>query len=165
MEGRLLRLLRTLQERQVRFILVGGLSAVLQGAPIHTQDVDIVPLREPENLARLLGALAELEAVYRAQPERKLRPAAGHLQGPGHHNLTTRCGWLDVLGAIGREEGYEQLLPQSHELEIVAGLRVRVLDLEAYIAIKAALGSEKDLAALPILRQTLRERQSRGQAE
>ncbi|HET9783645.1 MAG TPA: hypothetical protein VFP94_01675 [Terriglobales bacterium] len=139
MEGRLLRLLRTLHAHQVQFILVGGLSAVLQGAPVHTQDVDIVPLREPENLTRLLAALQELGAVYRTQP--------------------------DVLGAIGRDEGYEQLLPQSHDLEIADNLRVRVLDLEAYIGIKAALGSEKDLAVLPILRQTLRERQRDGKSE
>jgi hypothetical protein len=154
-EGRLLRLLRTLHEHQVIFILVGGLSAVLQGAPIHTQDVDIVPLRQPDNLTRLAAALRELDAVYRAQPERRL-------QGPGHHNLTTRCGWLDVLGVIGRDKGFEQLLPQSHELEIADGWRLRVLDLEAYIGIKEGLGSEKDLAALPILRQTLRERRRSG---
>lgn len=165
MEGRLLRLLRALQDGGVEFILVGGLSAVLHGAPIHTQDVDIVPQREPQNLERLLRVLDGLDAVYRAQPERRLRPALGHLEGPGHHNLVTRDGWLDVLGEIGVQQGYEELLVKSPEMEVAPGLRVRVLDLETYIALKQHLGGDKDLAVLPVLRQTLRERARRGRRD
>lgn len=29
---------------EVRFVLVGGVSAVLHGAPLHTFDVDVLPL-------------------------------------------------------------------------------------------------------------------------
>ena len=36
-------LLEGLLEAGVTFILVGGLAAVVQGAPITTMDVDIVP--------------------------------------------------------------------------------------------------------------------------
>ena len=42
-------------------------------------------------------------------------------------------------------------------MDIGDGIRVRVLNLETVIAIKEQLASEKDIAALPILRQTLRE--------
>lgn len=158
MEGRLLRLLRLLREHNVAFILVGGLSGVLQGAPIHTQDVDIVPRRDADNVARLLELLQEIDARYRAQPERQLRPTARHLASSGHQNLTTTLGWLDILGEIGRSQGYEELLGKSHELEIAEGLQIRVLDLEAYIALKEQLGGEKDRAVLPTLRRTLEER-------
>jgi hypothetical protein len=37
------------------FILVGGLAAVIQGAPVTTMDVDVVHSQSPENIARLLS--------------------------------------------------------------------------------------------------------------
>jgi hypothetical protein len=45
-------------------------------------------------------------------------------------------------------------------MEIGAGVRVRVLDLAAIVTLKEELGGEKDLAALPILRRTLKLQQS-----
>ena len=42
-------LVEFLLSEQVRFVLVGGLAAVAQGAPLTTQDVDIVHARTPEN--------------------------------------------------------------------------------------------------------------------
>ncbi|MGH9520793.1 MAG: hypothetical protein ACRD2D_14130 [Terriglobales bacterium] len=158
MEGRLLRLLRCLQEGGVEFILVGGLSGVLNGAPIHTEDVDIVPRREASNLERLLSVLSGLDAHYRADPTRRLRPTAAHLASAGHQNLTTQLGWLDVLGTVGNDLAYPDLVPHSHRLEIAFDLAIQVLDLETYVKIKEALGTEKDRAQLPVLRRTLAER-------
>jgi hypothetical protein len=43
-------------------------------------------------------------------------------------------------------------------MEIESGMAVRVLDLETLIAVKEELGHPKDVAMLPVLRQTLRER-------
>jgi hypothetical protein len=49
------------------------------------------------------------------------------------------------------------MLLHSTEMDIGEGMRVRVLNLETLISLKEQLTSEKDLAVLPILRQTLRE--------
>ena len=59
------RLLRTLVEHGVDFVVVGGVSAALQGAPILTLDLDIVHRRNPGNVDRLLKAPESLEASYR----------------------------------------------------------------------------------------------------
>lgn len=75
----------------------------------------------------------------------------------GHLNLSTRYGPLDLLASVGRNLGFAELLPRSVEMDIGEGVRVRVLDLETIISVKESLASEKDLAALPILRQTLSE--------
>jgi predicted nucleotidyltransferase len=91
-------------------------------------------------------------------PERRLKPNASHLGSTGHLNLITRYGPLDLLGTIGRDLGYQELIPRSAELDIADGLHVRVLDLETLIAIKEQLGGEKDRAMLPILRRTLEEK-------
>jgi len=151
--------LRTLREGGVEFVLVGGVAAALNGAPFQTYDIDIVPARDEENLAKLLRVLDSIDAIYRMQPSRRLKPEASHLRSTGHHNLITSCGQLDVLGTIGRGLSYEDLLPHAVEMEIGGGVRVRVLDLATIIAVKEELGGEKDLAVLPLLRRTLAEKQ------
>ena len=139
-------------------MVVGGLAAVLNGAPVNTFDIDLVHSRNDTNIARLLEVLEELEAVYRIQPERRIRPSASHLTSAGHQNLLTRFGWLDLLGTIGRSLSYEDLLPHSVEMDVGEGIVVKVLDLETLIAIKEDLGGEKDRAVLPVLRRTLEEK-------
>ena len=49
--------LSILEESGAEFILVGGLAAVLQGAPVQTFDIDIVYSRAVENVQRLLAVL------------------------------------------------------------------------------------------------------------
>jgi hypothetical protein len=151
-------ILLELGRHNVDFIVVGGVAAVLEGAPVNTFDLDVVHSREQTNIARILKALDSLQAIYRTQPARALKPDASHLSSSGHQLLMTRFGPLDVLGSIGRLHGYEDLLPHTTELELGKGLRVRVLNLEKLIAIKEETGGEKDAATLPILRRTLQEK-------
>jgi hypothetical protein len=91
-------------------MIVGGVAATLLGAPITTFDLDFVHSTVPENVARLLAALADLDAFYRLQPELRRRPDASHLALPGHQLLQSRFGPVDFLGAIGRGRTYAGLL-------------------------------------------------------
>ena len=131
---------------------------MLQGAPINTFDLDLVHSRESENIERLLRALDSLDAIYRAQPDRRIKPTAAHLSSPGHQLLLTRFGPLDLLGMIGAGRGYKELLAHAVEMKVDDKLRIRVLDLETLIQTKEEVAGEKDAAALPILRQTLIEK-------
>jgi hypothetical protein len=72
--------------------------------------------------------------------------------------LRALCEADDLLASIGRGLTFAQLLRRCTEMAIAPGVRVRVLDLEVVISTKEFLASEKDLAALPVLRQTLKER-------
>lgn len=126
-----------------------------------TFDLDVVHARNPENIARLLSALQELEAVYRARPERQLRPDESHLAGPGHQLLLTTFGPLDVLGMIGKSRTWEDLRAHTQTMEIEPGEVVRVLDLKMLITVKEELGFPKDTAVLPVLRQALKEEADR----
>jgi predicted nucleotidyltransferase len=160
-----LKVLRTLTEHGVEFIVVGGVSAVLQGAVVYTADVDVVHRRTPENIQRLLRALDVLDAYYRLQPSRRLKPNASHVASPGHQLLTTSAGHLDLLGTIGESLSYEDLVERSEEMPIGEGFRVRVLDLDLLITLKQEAGREKDLAVLPILRRTLEEKRRMAAAK
>lgn len=141
----------------VEFIVAGGVAAVLQGAPINTFDLDIVHARSPENVARLLAALARLDARSREVRDRLVRPKESHLASPGHVLLMTRHGPLDLLGTIGKSWSYGDLTGSCDEMTIGAR-RIKVLRLEKLIEAKEAAGREKDLAVLPVLRRTLEEK-------
>jgi hypothetical protein len=146
-------LFQTLVGHEVDFIVVGGVSAVLHGAPVTTFDLDLVHSRTPDNIDRLLSALQDLDAYYRGQGDRRTRPGPPHLASSGHQLLMTRFGPLDLLG---RDRGYGELLVHTVELQI-SGLHLHVLNLETLIEIKEQLGYEKDKAVVPILRHTLEE--------
>ncbi len=52
-----------LSSHSVDFIVVGGISAVLNGAPVNTFDLDIVHSRDPANVARLRGGSSPRKAT------------------------------------------------------------------------------------------------------
>ena len=154
--ARFAEVLRLLATNEVEFIVVGMTAGILQGAPVTTLDLGIVHRRTPENVARLLRVLAGLDATYRHDP-RKLRPRESHLVGPRHQLLTTTHGDLDCLGPIGDGIGYDELLERTVTMTLSGGLAMRVLSLPALIEAKERAGRPKDLAALPLLRATLKE--------
>jgi hypothetical protein len=131
----------------VEFIVVGGAAAVLHGAPITTQDLDIVHRRTPDNVRRLADLLTKLDATLRG---RDLRPSADLLAGRGQLNLSTALGPLDPLCVLHDGRDYEDLLP--HTTVLSDGLsEIRVLDLDTLISVKAAAGRARDKLVLPIL--------------
>lgn len=152
-----LAILRALIECHVDFIIVGGVCAVLHGAPVSTFDLDLVHSRDPGNIDRLMSALQSLNATFRGQGSRIIRPTPRHLSSPGHQLLMTRAGPLDLLGTIGKGRDYNKLLSSTVELDISGDLKVHTLALRALIDIKEETARERDKAMLPILRRTLEE--------
>ncbi len=141
-DARLIDILRVLRAHEVDFIVVGGMAAVIGGAPIVTQDVDVLRANTPENVERLLAALEELDAVFRGD-DRRLRPNASHLTGPGHLLLATRLGVLDLPGSVEDSTSYEELLGDSSWIDL-DGFSVRVLSLPRLLEIKRKLKRPKD---------------------
>lgn len=75
-------MVRVLAEHDVEFAIVGGLAGVMQGAPIHTQDLDILYSLRPPNPARLLTAVGVIDAFFWGDP-RSLRPDISHMESRG----------------------------------------------------------------------------------
>ena len=147
-------LLRGLTERSVDFVVVGGVAAILEGAPITTIDLDIVFRVEDENLHRLRALLNDLEARYRDPAGREIRPTVDRLRTNRVNLLETRDGLLDAMQEIGDGWTYEEVASRAHPCRL-GELEVLVLDLSAVIESKQAAGREKDTAMLPVLRRTL----------
>lgn len=152
------RIFRVLVDRQVDFIVVGGVCGVLHGAPLNTFDLDVVHSREAGNIDRLLRALHSLHARYRTPGKKSVAPQRSHLGSPGHQLLMTDGGALDLLGSIGHNHVYLDLLPETTLIKVGRDLSVRILNLPALIRIKKETAQEKDKLALMILRRTLEEK-------
>ena len=150
-------ILRILSNHQVSYIVVGGVCATFHGVTVPTFDLDIVPLRTPDNLTHLEEALRELDTYYREHPPYRFLPVAQRMDTPGRHLLMTRAGAMDVLGTIALNRYYEQLLPHTVEVSLGEGVQVRILDLPTLIQTKNETGRRKDFQVLPILKQALEE--------
>lgn len=149
-----LAILRTLTEAEVDFVLVGALSAAIQGAQISTFDVDIVHSREASNLARLEAALRSMNAHYRGR--REIEPTAERLSSAGHQLLMTDHGPLDVLGVI--EDGLDYWKLNDHAVLITVGeFDIRVLKLAEYLRIRRAHPRPRDRARFDLIEAALEE--------
>ena len=140
----------------IEFILVGGLAAVVQGAPITTMDVDIVHRQTAENIDKLIEFLNSIGAYHRRLDDKIIEPTPEHISGRGHALFTTRFGPLDVLAIIEEEQSYEDLIDSTVEIEF-RGNTIRVLDLEILVKLKKSSKDPKDNQRLPILEETLRQ--------
>jgi hypothetical protein len=151
-----------LARAQVEFVVVGGISAVLQGVPVVTVDLDICYRRNPANLKRLAQAIAPLKPRLRGLPP-DLPGTVDERTLAFGTNFTLEIGdeALDLLAEMSGIGGYEQILPQVEEV-LVEGVPIKVLGLPQLIATKQAAGRPKDIAALPLLRAALELKQGQG---
>ena len=141
----------------MRYVVVGGIAAVLQRVPVNTQDFDLVHDRARDNVERLLLALGELGATYADDP-RQLKPNESHLLGRGNQLLKSGNLRFDLLGSVDFGGGYDELLPSTEVLD-VGGFPVRVLTLEKQVELKRQLARPKDKLMLMHLEATLDERE------
>ena len=153
------RILEVLYRHRVDFIVVGGVAAILEGAPVSTFDLDIVHRPSEENLSRLLAALNEINAIYKDPAGRTISPDLERLRTFKLHLLSTDLGPLDILSRIGDGMTWEDLKNRSrqHDLE---EFEVRAIDLDTLIETKAHANRPKDQIALIYLREILAQRKS-----
>ncbi|MEO8198023.1 MAG: hypothetical protein ABI689_15000 [Thermoanaerobaculia bacterium] len=151
-------LLHRLVDRRIDFIVVGGVAAVLQGASILTVDLDLCIPFSTGNLSRLLPLLVELDARFRAHPDRpRLTADVEHFAAFRLLLLETVCGPVDFLREITGIGAFDEVARASTEIDL-GEFRCRVLGLEGLIATKRAVGRDKDLRVLAELEATLRLR-------
>jgi predicted nucleotidyltransferase len=149
-------ILEGLAEEGIEFILVGGLAAVVQGAPFTTVDVDIVPKQSPENIAKLLSFLKSIDAFHRRMDDKVIGPTKRDISGRGHALFTTRFGPLDVLAVIEEKKAYEDLIEHSVEISF-RGYTIHVLNLKTLIQLKKTSTDLRDRQRLSLLEETLRQ--------
>jgi hypothetical protein len=152
--------LEALEQEGVRYVVIGGLAAVIHGSPMFTEDVDICPARDADNLERLARALRKLGARIRVEnvPDGLAFACdAAFFERLSTVNLITPFSPIDVSFRPDGTEGFADLAVGARRFEIRADLSPAVAKLEDVIRSKEAANRPKDIAALPILRTLLAE--------
>jgi hypothetical protein len=137
------RILDTLERHHLKYLVLGGTAANAYGAQRITKDFDCLPERSLDNLARLAGAMRELNARLRvagltdAEAQRlPVHVDAHQLRQVEPSTWRTDAGDFDVLADLpdrrGRHLGYEDLTGRA--VTDLGGLSVRVAALDDVIA-------------------------------
>lgn len=142
-------LLEALNESGVRFVVIGGVAVGAHGYVRGTEDLDLVPDPDPENLVRLTEALRDMESTLPTVGDRPFDPAtdAGVIRRGGNVTAMTRFGELDVVQRARGVPSYTQLDEDAVDSELL-GVPVRVCSLSRLREMKAAQDREQDRADL-----------------
>lgn len=153
------RICEILNEEGVRYVVVGGIASVIHGSILPTQDLDLVPDRDDDNLDRLARALNRMDVQIRTSDD----PVPVRLDPAFLANLTVMLNLVGNFGDIdlafqpsGPLAGYLGWKDHAVELSIADNVRVWVGSLEDIVNSKRAANRPKDLAALPYL-ESLRD--------
>jgi len=143
---------RALADYRVRFVVIGGVAVAAHGYVRATEDVDVVPDPDRDNLDRLGNALVSLDARLLSDPSRTIGPAERQALYRGRNlTLTTRLGDIDVVQRLPGVPGYAELAADAERSEL-GGVPLDVSSREHLIAMKEARGSAQDRADLERLR-------------
>jgi hypothetical protein len=154
------RLLESLHRNDVAFVIVGGIAATLHGSARLTFDLDIAYERTPENLSRLVGALAPFAPYLRGAPlGLPFKFDVETLKRGLNFTLTTSDGPIDLLGEISGVGGYRVARQHAEEATMFGGTYY-YLDLDTLIISKKAAGRPKDFEAIAELEAIREERET-----
>ncbi len=143
--------LKSLIEKNVDFVVVGGLAISAHSTGYITTDLDFCYLRMPENLKKIASALNPFEPRLRGFPDDP--PFVWDertLQNGTNFTLKTNIGDIDLLGEVAGIGNFEAVEKES-VLTKLYGCEVRILTVEGLIKAKRAAGRVKDLLVLPEL--------------
>ena len=151
-------LLKRLIDRNVEFVVVGGLAGTLHGSSMVTQDLDVCAPLSLENAKRILAALEDLNPRWRMNPlHQPLSSNPADLTAYKNLYLLTDLGQVDFMTEITGVGSYQDV--SRHSVAVDLGeMSCRVLDLDTLILAKRAMGRPKDLQAAAEL-EAIRERQ------
>ena len=145
------RILRSLSDHAVRFVLIGGWAAKLQGSPTVTADIDISYDRAQGNLERLASALSAFDVRLRDVPDdvpfvldARVLPAGDSF------TLTSSVGDIDLIASPAGITSFDELFSHADTLELDE-MRIRVASIHDLIVMKTAAGRPKDLVEVEIL--------------
>jgi hypothetical protein len=148
--------LEVLDRHDVRYVVIGGIAAIAQGYPLTTQDLDVTPAKDFDNLDRIVMALEELQAQRRTPGEPVAFPIdAKMIAAADAWTLVTNQGLLDLLFAPSGTTGFADLRRDAVAVDLGLDRPTLVASLRDLIRMKEASKRPKDEAQLPALRRTL----------
>ena len=157
-------ILAALAARGIRFVLIGGVAATVQGSARFTNDIDLCYDTAADNVDRLIILLVEWNAYLRGvEPGLPFILDARTFRTTPFMTLTTTMGAIDLLDHVPGVGDYAKALAAS-ETGSVGAVEFRTLTLEALIASKKATRRKKDIEQLVELEalRAMRKRNARS---
>lgn len=152
------RILRALSDRDVAYVVIGGLAVQAHGHTRTTQDVDIVPDPDPDNLRHLADALGMLRARPAGQDEAwSASQLTRALLSGDVLALDTEVGGVDVHPHPPGAAPYDELRARALLID-VAEVTVAIAGRDDLIAMKRASGRPIDRGDVIALTVPERER-------
>ena len=144
----LVRLLSALRARKLEAVLIGNAAAALHGAPVTTLDFDFLFRDTATNLLKLKRVAKDCHAMI-------LRPfyPVSKLYRMVNDDLGLQADFMPMIHGIRSFEGVRARAAER----AIGGLPILVASLNDIIASKQAAGRDRDLAVLPVLKQTLEQ--------
>jgi hypothetical protein len=143
-------LLGILQSRSVSFVVIGAFARVVHGTRELTHGIDITPSMRDENLARLEGALEDLDARPANDAPFNLRELPGPVV-----ELETRAGELKLVPEPAGTRGYDDLRRRAEREPLGRGVRPQVTSADDLARMLGALDREQDAERLLRLRRLM----------
>jgi len=141
-------LLLRLCNEQVKFVIIDGFCGIIHGVTLLTKDLDICCRFTTENLRRIEAAVKDLHPYHRLAANKLPLELTDELCGRLRNlYLQTDLGKLDCLSEVMGLGGFEAVLQRSVIYRLSYG-EFRILDVDALITTKQAVGCEHDLAAV-----------------
>jgi hypothetical protein len=142
-------LLETLNQHEVRFVVIGGVAVGAHGYVRATDDLDIVPDPSGDNLNRLARALSDVRATLPLAEGRAFQPAGDVIALTQRRNMTldTSQGALDIVQRAAGVPSYGELVDHAVQSDLL-GVAVCVCSLAHLRQMKEARGSAQDRADL-----------------
>jgi hypothetical protein len=146
-------ILRTLNEHNLQYVLIGGLAANMWGSDQITLDVDICYSRNAENIKVLVKALKTLDAHLRGWPEGVPEIIDERTFRLGDTmTFRTKFGDFDCLGTPSGTDGYVDLVAHARTMQVDEDVAVMVASIDDIIRMKRTAGRVKDLNAVETLK-------------
>src|SRR5437867_4109453 len=153
-------LLLRLQGQGTEFVIIGGFCGIMHGVSLVTRDLDVCCRFTPANLRRIEAAVKDLHPFHRLATNKLPLELSDDLCGRLRNlYLQTDLGKLDCLSEVMGVGDYEDILKHSMVYKLSYG-EFRILEIDALIAAKEAVGRERDLAAVKQLR-AIKEKKER----
>jgi len=141
-------LLQRLAREKVEFLIIGGFCGIVHGISLVTKDLDICCRFSQANLYRLEAAVKDLHPFHRLVANKLPFELNDYLCSQLKNvYLQTDLGKLDCLSEVKGIGSYDECVKRSTSCTLSYG-EFRMLDIDALIAAKEAVGRERDLAAV-----------------
>ncbi len=128
----------SLNEREVRYLIIGGIAVAAHGHPRYTKDMDVWVWLDKANAVKLVSALNDFGfASLKKKPEEFLDPNAVHQFGVEPNRIDV----LTDAGGVPFEECYERRVVVK-----VRGVNVNFISREDLFRTKQSTGRLQDLA-------------------